>query len=307
MDSIHLMNLAGIDLNLLVVFDALMQTRSVTRAGEAIGLSQPAASNALARLRRLTQDELFVRTAAGLQPTPGALALATAIQPALQQIQTALIQRPSFDPSTSDRIFTLGMSDYAELTLLPPLLTTLQATAPQVRLRIRSGDRSRLLSLLDSGELDLACGIFPERVRWHREQALFRETFVCVCRRDHPTIGEELSLETYIAARHLLVSVKEDMVGRVDTYLAAHQLQRHIAASVPHFLVVPFLLAQSDLIATLARRVVNAFTDWQQIKVLPLPIELSGFSLFMRWHSSTDTDPACCWLRSQIQAVSGRL
>lgn len=304
MDPIHAVNLAGIDLNLLVVLDALMTERHVTRAGERIGLSQPATSNALARLRRLTQDDLFVRTRAGLQPTPGAIALAQQIQPALKQIQAALSPDPTFDPRSSDRIFALGMTDYVEFVILPRLLETLETQAPQVQIQVRSGDRQRLLALLDNGEVDLICGVFPEQVAWHEEQLLFQETYVCVCRRDHPHIGDALSLEQYLAAAHLLVSVREDRVGRVDQLLAAQHLSRHVALSLPHFLVAPFILARTHLVATLAQRVAHEFAAAQNLKILPCPLPLEGFSVFMRSHQSTRTNLTNQWLKNTLLAVA---
>ncbi len=304
MRFIHLVNLAGIDLNLLVVFDALMTERHVTRAGERLGLSQPATSNALARLRNLTNDELFVRTSGGLQPTPLALALAQQIQPALQQIQAALSREQNFDPATSDRVFAIGMTDYVEFTVLPRLMEKLQTVAPNIKIQIRSGDRQTLLSLLDTGEIDLACGLFPEQIAWHEEQLLFEENYICVCRRDHPLIGDTLSLEEYVTASHLLVSIKEDMVGRVDKLLAQKNLKRRIAISIPHFLVACFILARTDLVATLAERVAREFVDVQNLKVLPSPLPIGGFSVFMRWHRSTHKHPAHTWLRTTIAEVA---
>jgi DNA-binding transcriptional LysR family regulator len=304
MSNIHHINLAGIDLNLLVVFDALMTEQQVTRAGERVGLSQPATSNALSRLRSLAADELFVRTATGLRPTPRAIALALQLRPALQQIQSALLEELTFDPQTSDRVFAIGMSDYVEFTLLPKLMQALQTIAPGVSLQIRSGDRQKLFSLLDSGEIDLACGIFPEPVAWHQEQLLFQETYVCVCRQDHPHIGDSLSLGEYLSTRHLLISVKEDRIGRVDHLLAKQNLKRQIALSVPHFLVAPTILAQTDLIATLATRIAHSFSQHQPLKRLPVPIDLAGFAVWMRWHQSTQNSPACQWLRSTLVDIS---
>ncbi|MBW4523101.1 MAG: LysR family transcriptional regulator [Scytolyngbya sp. HA4215-MV1] len=304
MSNIHHINLAGIDLNLLVVFDALMTEQQVTRAGERVGLSQPATSNALSRLRSLAADDLFVRTAAGLRPTPRAIALAQQLRPALQQIQAALLEEPIFDPQTSDRVFAIGMSDYVEFTLLPQLMQALQTIAPGVSLQIRSGDRQKLFSLLDSGEIDLACGIFPEPVAWHQEQLLFQETYVCVCRQDHPHIGESLSLNEYLSTPHLLISVKEDRIGRVDYLLAKQNLKRQVALSVPHFLVAPTILAQTDLIATLATRIAQSCSQHQPLKLLPLPIDLTGFAVWMRWHQSTQASPACQWLRSTLLEIS---
>jgi LysR family transcriptional regulator, mexEF-oprN operon transcriptional activator len=300
MSNIHHINLAGIDLNLVVVFDALMTDRNVTRAGERLGLSQPATSNALSRLRSLTKDELFVRSAAGLQPTPRAIALAQQLRPALQHIQSALLEEQTFDPTTSDRVFAIGMSDYVEFTLLPKLMPRIHAIAPHVSLQIRSGDRQKLLSLLDNGEIDLVCGVFPEQIQWHKEELLFPENFVCVCRDDHPTMGNTLSLEEYLSVSHLLVSLKEDRVGRVDMLLAQQNLKRHIALSIPHFLIAPFILAQTDLIATLAERIALAFAENQALKILPIPLDIEGFSVWMRWHQSSENSPACQWLRSQV-------
>jgi DNA-binding transcriptional LysR family regulator len=298
------MNLAGIDLNLLVVFDALMTERQVTRAGERLGLSQPATSNALARLRNLTKDELFVRSSGKLHPTPVAIALAQQIQPALSQIQTALTPAPPFDPMTSDRVFSLGMSDYVEFVLLPGLLEKLETTAPHVKIQVRSGNREQQLALLDSGEIDLICGLFANKIAWHEKQLLFQEQFVCVCRRDHPLIGNTISLEEYAQAAHLLVSVQEDRVGRVDFLLAQQNLTRNIALSTPHFLVAPSILARTNLIATLVERVAKEFAQTLNLKILPCPLPLKGFSVFMRWHQSTRDFTTHAWLRSIITEIA---
>ncbi len=297
------MNLSSIDLNLLVVFEALMTQRNVTRAGQQVGLSQPATSNALARLRKLLEDDLFVRSSSGLQPTPKAIALAQHIQPALGQIQTALTPQESFDPATSEIIFAIGMSDYVEFTVLPQLLKQIQAEAPGVGLQIRSGDRQTQLGQLDRGELDLVCGIFPEKVEWHQQQQLFTEKFVCLCRRDHPHIQGSLSLDDYVAAHHLLVSVKEDRTGRIDRILAKQSLKRHIAVSVPHFLVAPGVVSQTDLITTLAERVARTFASTYDLQVLPLPFTAFKFPVAMRWHKSHTHTAAQRWLRSKVTAV----
>lgn len=304
MGDIHHINLAGLDLNLLVVFDALMSECHVTRAGERLGLSQPATSNALARLRHLTGDGLFVRTAAGLRPTPRAHALHRQLRPALQGIQAALLEEATFEPATSDRIFAIGLSDYGEFTLLPVLMQRLQTLAPAVGVQVRTGDRQTLLSLLDDGAIDLACGVFPETVAWHRQQPLFEETFVSVCRQNHPSVGDVLTLDEYLRLSHLLISIQEDRVGRVDRLLAEQNLQRHVALSMPHFLAVPAILGQTDLVATLAQRVALAFNQPPTLKLLPLPLPLGGFTMVMRWHQSTENTPSCQWLRSVVAAVS---
>jgi DNA-binding transcriptional LysR family regulator len=304
MSSIHAMNLAGIDLNLLVVFDALMVERQVTRAGERIGLSQPATSNALARLRNLTKDELFIITSGGLQPTPVAVSLARQIQPALNQIQAALSSAQPFDPKTSDLIFNIGMSDYVELVLLPEILERIETAAPHIKIQIKSGDRQHQMALLDRGEIDLLCGLIPDRIPWHERQLLFREQFVCLCRSDRQFIGDTISLEEYVNASHLLVSVQEDMMGRVDYILSKQNLSRHIALSIPHFMVAPSILARTNLIATLPARVANEFTSNLNLKVLPCPIPLKGFAVYMRWHQSNQNNATHIWLRTLIQEIA---
>jgi DNA-binding transcriptional LysR family regulator len=301
---IQLMNLTGIDLNLLVVFDAIMTEGQVTRAGEKLGLSQPATSNALARLRNLTKDELFVRNNGKLQPTPVAIALAQQIQPALNQIQTALSPSQLFDPLTSDRVFNIGMNDYVEFVLLPPLLEKLAPIAPHVKIQVRSGNREQQLALLDRGELDLMCGLFPDKITWHEQQLMFKELFVCVCRQNHPSIGDTISLDNYVNADHLLVSVQEDMVGRVDFLLAQQNLARNIVVSTPHFLVAPSILARTNLVATLGERIVKEFAPILKLKILPCPLPLQGFSVFMRWHQSMNDRDANAWLRGIILEVS---
>jgi DNA-binding transcriptional LysR family regulator len=293
MNDIHGINLAGIDLNLLVVFDALMAERQVTRAGERIGLSQP--------------DELFTRTSAGLHPTPVAVALARQIQPALNQIQAALSSAQPFDPKTSDLIFNIGMSDYVELVLLPRILERIETAAPYVKIQIKSGDRQHQLLLLDKGEIDLLCGLIPNRIAWHEKQLLFREQFVCVCRRDRPFNGDSLSLEEYVSASHLLVSVQEDMVGRVDYVLKKQDLKRHIALSIPHFLVAPSVLTRTNLIATLPERIAREFASNLNLKILPCPILLKGFSVYMHWHQSNKNNPASVWLRALIQEIAATI
>jgi DNA-binding transcriptional LysR family regulator len=301
---IQFMNLSGIDLNLLVVFDALMSERQVTRAGERVGLSQPATSNALARLRSATKDELFIKSGGQLHPTPIATMLAQQIQPALSQIQTALSTAQLFDPLTSDRVFTIGMSDYVEFVLLPPLLEKLETAAPHIRIQVRSGSREDRLALLDTGEVDLICGLLTNKIAWHEKQLLFKEQFVCVCRQDHPSIGDTLSLEDYVKADHLLVSVQEDRVGRVDFLLAQQNLTRNIALSTPHFLVAPPILARTNLIATLVGRIAQEFAPTLNLKILPCPLSLKGFSVFIRWHQSMSNHPANAWLRSIIIEVA---
>jgi DNA-binding transcriptional LysR family regulator len=304
MDVIQHMNLAGVDLNLLVVFDALIAERQVTRAAQKVGLSQPAASNALRRLRDLFEDDLFVKTPQGMQPTPKAMALEQPIRQVLAQIQSALVQEAPFIPETSEQVFALGMSDYGEFILLPELMEHLERVAPRIQIQVRSTDRQDALKLLDADEIALAIGFFPKHSSWHHAQELFQERFVCVARQSNPNIKDPFTLEDYLAASHLLVSPREDRTGRVDLFLAQQNLQRHIALTVPHFLVAPFVLSNTNLIATLAERVVRTYAEALALKVSPLPFELSGFSVSMLWHTKNSNDPAHLWLRRTMAELN---
>ena len=180
MSVIHHFNLTGVDLNLLVVFDALMTEQHLTRAAQKIGLSQPATSNALSRLRKLFNDDLFIKTSKGMTPTPRAIELAASIHQSLLQVQTAIYSEPEFIPQKSDHVFRLGMDDYSELVFLPKLLAQMQILAPKVKIQVRSTNWMRSPELLDPDEVDLAVGHCPQFQPWHTKQLLYEEYFVCV-------------------------------------------------------------------------------------------------------------------------------
>lgn len=207
MTTIHHVNLAAVDLNLLVVFDALMSERHVTRAAEKIGLSQPATSNALSRLRSLFEDELLVRTATGMEPTPKAMSLAAPIRQILLQIQSSLEPEKPFVPEESNRIFTIGTSDYIEFILFSKLMGKLEMVAPKVKIRVRSlSDIKSTYRMLDADEIDLAIGYFPECPSWQQAKVLFEEKFVGVCRANNPKLSDTVTLENFLSVTHLLIS-----------------------------------------------------------------------------------------------------
>ncbi|GAA6619669.1 LysR family transcriptional regulator [Scytonema sp. NUACC26] len=300
MSVIHHFNLAGVDLNLLVVFDALMTQQHLTRAAEKIGLSQPATSNALSRLRKLLKDELFIKTSKGMTPTPKAVELAEPIRLVLLQIQSTIYSEPQFVPQTSARIFRLGMDDYSELVFLPSLLQEMERLAPKVRIQVRSTNWMRSPKLLDADEIDVAIGHCPQWQPWHERQLLYEEHFVCVMSSERFPARQAITLEEYVAASHLLVSPKEDMVGMVDEILREQNLNRHIAMSVPNFLIVPFILVNTNLIATLPTQLVKTFVEVWQLYASELPFKMTGFSVDMLWHGKNDRDPGHLWLRNLI-------
>ena len=300
MQSVQHFQLAGVDLNLLVVFDALMTEQHLTRAAEKIGLSQPATSNALARLRKLFKDDLFIKTSKGVTPTPRAISLAEPIRQALEHIQSVVSSKPEFDPITSDRVFRLGMDDYTEIVFLSKLLHELGQLAPHVRVQVRFSTWQKAPQLLDADEIDLALGHCPNFASWHQRQTLYQESFVCVTSTQQFKERKHLTLEEYINALHLLVSPKEDMVGLVDNLLEQQNLARTVAVSVPNFLIVPFILTSTQLIATLPTEIVATLIQTWKLHAFLLPFEMSGFSVDMLWHHKSDLDPGHQWLRQLI-------
>ncbi len=305
--NINAMDLHGIDLNLLVAFDALMAECSVTRAGARIGRTQPAMSAALARLRALLKDELLVRGPDGLQPTPRALDLAGPLGQALADIQRTLDFTQSFDPATSPATFTLGLPDHPALKLLPRLVEAIRQEAPLAGLRIRSfTGRDEALQLLDAGEVDATIGVPITGVTGGRilSLPLFEERFVCILRKGHPAAtGGALPLEAYAGLPHLLVSPENERYGLVDAALARLGLKRTLALTVQQMHVAPHIVASSDLVATLMEGVVTASGLADRLIILPPPLELPKIPFQLVWHRRNDAHPGQRWLRSRIAAL----
>lgn len=292
-------NLAGVDLNLLVVLDALLAERSVTRAGARVGLSQPAASNALARLRSLLDDPLLVRVGGGMEPTPRALELASPVRSALQIVRRAFISPAEFDPKNSEHVFRVCSADDLEVTLLPRLLERLKQSAPGVDI-IMSRIAGRAEQDLRTGHMDLYLGVWfniPSSLEHH---LLRHETFACIAREGHPRIKSRLTLKSYVEVGHVLVAPSERPGSVVDTVLSDKGLGRRVVLRTPHFLVAPLVVARTDLIATIPRSVATTFAELLPLKVFSPPIDAPGFPLNMVWHPRTHEHPPHQWLRQQI-------
>ncbi|MFL6600429.1 MAG: LysR family transcriptional regulator [Steroidobacteraceae bacterium] len=301
----HPPNLYGVDLNLLVAFDALIAERSVTRAGARIGRTQPAMSAALGRLRALFEDELFIRSPEGLEPTPRALELAGPLGEALAQIQRTLEFTQRFDPQTSTVSFRLGLSDHPALVVLPRLIEHLRENAPGVTLRITSfTHRDDAVTRLDSGEADVTIGVPPTLAPGGRVlgRTLFEEQFVCIVRKGHPDL-HRLDLSTYLSMSHLLVSPENERFGIVDAALHKRGLQRRLALTLPQMYAAPALIARSNMIATVMAGVVEASGFQDLLEVLVPPIELERVSFMMLWHRRNDAHPAQRWLRKCIGSL----
>ncbi len=296
------MDLRGFDLNLLLAFEALADTGSVSQAARRLGIGQPAMSAALARLRRVTGDRLFERTGGRMVPTARATALRPGIAAGLAQLRMTLAAEVDFDPATATRTFTLAGTDYTTALILPPLAAWLRDNAPHIDLRFSSYEKQNVPELLARGEVDLAVGVFeplpPDAVRTQ----LWTERFIGVARKGHPVL-RNLTPETYAAAHHALISVRRDARGRIDEELEALGLLRRVAVVLPHMLVLPPVLLASDLIATLPARIAASFRR-QGLETFELPITTRSWAVEMLWRPSARTDQANRWLRHTISRAA---
>lgn len=307
----HIMHLSGIDLNLLVVLDALLSSGSLTLASKRIGLSQSATSHALARLRTTLSDPLFLREGRRLVPTARALALRAPLREALGTIEASLGEAEVFEPKTASRTFHVATSDYAELVLLPPLLERIAALAPRIDLWVQAWNGTTRTPSLASGDTELVIAPlgtgFDAGLEGHR-RTLFEERFVCIARKNHPRLRKKpITLATWLELPHALIAPNGARGGVVDSALRERGLERRIALAVPHFLVAPHAVAHSDLVLTVAERVARSFARSLPLMVFAPPIPLQGFRMDMHWHSRLDRDPGLTWLRSTIVDVANDL
>jgi DNA-binding transcriptional LysR family regulator len=296
------MDLQRVDLNLMVAFEALMAERSVSAAALRLGISQPAMSGSLARLRSLFADSLFVRAGNTMLPTTRAMALAEPVGRALAALRAAVQPPGGFDPATASRTFRISGGDYAATVLLPALTASLRTSASGVDLRFRFIEKDQVLGLLDAGVLDLAIGVFPDIPKRFAARALFQERFVCVAARGHPALARGLTLNTFAALPHVLVTERGDAVGAVDEALRARGLERRVALTIPYVLPLRELLPGSDLVATVGARVGRILaTSGLALHEPPLP--LAPWPLCMAWSRQQDADPGLSWLRALLFSV----
>lgn len=295
------MNLAAVDLNLLVAFEALLEERNVTRAGQRIGLAQPSMSSALTRLRALFGDELFIRTAAGMQPTARALTLAQPIGEALAQIRATIAPVTDFEPATARRRLTIAVTDYGDLVVVPALVALLRREAPGIDLIVRPiADAAASLAVLEHGDVDaLIGGHLPDSPRIVR-RTLFEEDFVCI--RDK-ALAAPLSPDDYLQLPHALFSSAggDGSPGVVDALLAMEGHRRRVAVTLAHVIAVPFTVAGTDLVATMARRVAGRFAEIAGVALMPLPYEVPPFAIDLLHSRRVTSDPALAWLLAAIE------
>ena len=293
------MDIRAVDLNLLKAFDALMSERAVTRAAGRIGLSQPAMSHALSRLRNLFADDLFVRTPDRMEPTARAREIAPLVSAAIGHIEAALNLGVGFDPVKSTAIFTAGMAEYAEVAFVGRLAKTFARQAANATLRLTPVTGIEAAERLDSGAIDVAVAHLRTLPAHIDSIVLLHDPFVLITRRGHPLAAQPPSIEAYAALNHVLVSPRGDTIGAVDRALADFGLKRRIALLVATYLALPSALAASDLVATVPRRTAEQIAAIAEIEIMPLPIDLA-VTASMAWHRRAASEPAQLWFRSLL-------
>jgi DNA-binding transcriptional LysR family regulator len=308
-----MVNIRKLDLNLFIVLEALIREQSVTRAADRLGLSQPAVSAALKRLRQQLGDPLLVRTRDGMLPTPRAEQIFVSLGQSLDSIQDVLQDGPSFAPERTQRSFNLMLSDIGEIVYLPRLIERLRRDAPGIRLTVRRLVRPRVSEELASGRIDLAVGWVDRPGDVHRDD-LFMEDFVCIVRPRHPRIAKRLTLAQFSSEWHLVVGRPD---AGPDVFLRATNAamekvfskavrERKVALLVPHFLAVPNIICNTDLLCVVPRQLGQVYEAYGQVRIVALPVACGSFAVSQFWHKRFDSDQGNVWLRAQIRDLFRR-
>jgi DNA-binding transcriptional LysR family regulator len=299
----------SIDLNLLRVFLAVWESRSLTLAGEHLGLSQPAVSHALRRLRDSFDDPLFVRVGLSMTPTDEARRLHAPIDEALRIIGLAVQTRTRFDPRTMARTFRLAMSDMSEFYFLPPLLDAIGRDAPQIRFDVMQMPVDSLRAAMRGGDVDLALGYLPGLGPECEASALFDDDYVCMVRAAHPLTKRRLSVEDMSALRYVFAVSSATGHGLAEDALAALGIERDIVLRLPHFTIAPEIVRNTDLALVLPRSIAQRFNRSRGFRLLPLPVKMPAIEVGVHVHTRFAGNPGIAWLRTllvQMFAQSSR-
>jgi DNA-binding transcriptional LysR family regulator len=291
------MHIDEFDLTQIRLLAELSRQRSVSRAAQRIGISQSAASHALAKLRRMSGDPLFARTQDGLQPTPFGSRLSSASCEALDALQSGLTANDQFDPRTTTRVFSFFMNDIGQTIFLPPLIRFLKQKAPAASARVLPVPLDNPGAALSSGAVDFAAGYFDNLTTGFLQSLIFHERYACIVRTGHPKFRSGMSLDAFEQAEHAVADATGMAHAIIDRYLAKHRVKRNVTLRVPGLHVLPMIVANSDLVAIIPWRLADAFAARVSIKVLPPPIAMPQFDVCIHWHERYHHDRAIRWMR----------
>ena len=295
------MNLNSVDLNLLVAFDALMTERSVSRAAGKLGVTQPAVSHALKRLRYLFKDEILLRGPHGMQPTGRALSLLPGIQSVLADIRSMVSTGNVFDPATTSRTFRLSMSDAMSVEALPLIVRRVRCEAPNVDFVIGTSGPQESCRRIADDDIDLAIGVFPHVPKELLSRELYRDALICVAdKRNKRLKNGRMELEAYLDSPHVTVARNRDTGIQVDEILDSMGIPRRIVVAVPHYLSVPSLIRGTDLVAHTRQRLLSVFKMSSGLTVFPVPMNVPELEFIQIWHKRYEGDPGHRWLRDLV-------
>lgn len=291
-----------IDIRLLAVFDEIYKSRSVTAAAEALDLGQPAVSVALSKLRHHFGDQLFVRTSAGMEPTPFGEDLMRPVRAVLEAMEVVLGQSNDFEPTSSERTFRICMTDISQLILLPGLLEKVRVAAPGIRIQVFpiTNDLSRQL---ESGDADLALGFLPQLETGFYQQVLFRQSFVCMVSKNHPRIAGTLTLAQFQKEDHASISSSGSAPLIIDREIARQEISRRIVLEIPNFLGAAFVVEHTDLVVTIPKRLGDVLQGRGAYQIFPVPFPLPDYEVKQLWHQRFHNDPGNRWLRRVISEL----
>lgn len=294
--------LDNIDLRLLQVFDHVYRLRNLSRAAERMGLTQPAVSQSLARLRRHFGEPLFVRAHGSMEPTPLADQLHALASNSMALLEALLAFQPSFDPQTDTRSFRIGMTDVGQVVILPRLLNTLARVAPHIQVAVHqiAADSE---DQLERGALDLTLGFLPDAQGGFVQQPLFHERFSCLVQRDHPRVGSTMSLRQYRQELHAVVNTPGTGHSIVERSLARKGVVRRTGGEMPNFIGLAMIVANTELVATLPHRAAQILSQGAQVRLVALPVDIPGYHVRQQWHERMQRDPGHVWLRSLIATL----
>lgn len=292
----------SMDLRLLKVFDAIHRSASLSKAADQLGISQPAVSQALARLREHFGDPLFTRTPQGMTPTPHALGMLRLVRRSIESIEATMAYRSTFDPASARRRFRICMTDVGQIVLLPQLLLRVREQAPGVELESLNASE-QTGAMLEADEVQLAVGFMPQMSDRFYQQAVFEEHFACLARSDHPRVRERLDRVAYEAEEHVVVTTSGTGHLIVDRTLERLKISRRVILRIPNYLGLSTIVGTTDLLCTLPRRAGLIMARRGEVSVWPTPFDLPPYTVRQYWHERQQHDQGCRWLRETVRSL----
>lgn len=294
------MHISRVDLNLFTVFEAIYTEGSVTRASQKLNLTQPAISHSLGRLRQMFDDPLFVRQGHAMVSTPLARSMIEPIRRSLRGLELTLNGLDTFDPATTTKRFNIALRDVLEATILPPLMLRVRQDAPLLDIAASQVDRRDLQSEMAAGSLDGAIDVLLPLPNDIMRTRIYQDSTVVVVRPGHPEINGALDIETYLKQDHVLASSRRRGVGLEDFELSRFGLERHIRLRCQHYFAACRVVSQTNLLLTMPGRYARIANQQFGNQILPFPLEVPPFDVFLYWHANVDSDPANKWFREQV-------